>query len=104
MSNKENLTTEEKIDEILRVTLDNSQRIKSLEGQARWAMILRGLYWVVILASVFGVYYYLQPYTDQIKSNFQLFRDLLDRFTNSGYNFSEVDQVKSFFDTFKSVK
>jgi hypothetical protein len=98
----ENLSNSEKMDELLDLTRENNELLHDLRGRARWALVFRVIYWSLILASVFGVYYYLQPYTDSIKANFGMFKDLLDKANTSGYNFSEMENVKGFFESFKN--
>ncbi|MCX6752125.1 MAG: hypothetical protein NTZ87_01335 [Candidatus Nomurabacteria bacterium] len=62
------MSPEEK--ELLRRSLslaeENNGMLHSMRRSMRMASIMRALYWIIIIGSAFGAYYYIQPYTDQI--------------------------------------
>ena len=47
---------------------DNNKMLLSMRRSQRWASITRALYWVFIIGSAVGAYYFIQPYVDQAKS------------------------------------
>ena len=50
-----------KIDELLELTRENNEILTGMRRVQRWGSLFRIVYWMVILGSVFGVYYYFQP-------------------------------------------
>jgi hypothetical protein len=51
----------QKIDEILDLTRENNKILRSMRRTQRWSSFFTYVYWLVILGSIFGVYYYFQP-------------------------------------------
>ena len=47
---------------------DNNKMLHSMRRSMRLASFVRALYWVLIIGSAFGAYYFIQPYLDQILS------------------------------------
>lgn len=47
---------------------ENNKMLLSIRRSARATMIMRGLYWVVILLFTFGAYYFIQPYLESLFS------------------------------------
>ena len=66
---------------------ENNKMLHAMRRSMRWASIIRGIYWVFIIGSAIGAYYFIQPYLDQImsayggaKSNFDSFSDMIKNF------------------------
>lgn len=57
----ENLTNEEKLDRMLRLTEENHKILKSLHRVQYVSNIFRALYWTLIIASLGGAYYFIKP-------------------------------------------
>lgn len=57
----ENLTNEEKLDRMLRLTEENHKILKSLYRVQYVSNIFRALYWTLIIASLGGAYYFIKP-------------------------------------------
>lgn len=51
----------QKIDELLELTRENNKILNSMRRTQRLSSFLTFVYWILILGSIFGVYYYLQP-------------------------------------------
>jgi len=49
------------IRENIRITEDNNRLLRKIVSANRWARIFKVLYWVVIIGSMIGIYYYVQP-------------------------------------------
>ncbi len=52
---------ENKLDELLRLTKDNNKILHKIRRGQVWQSIVRVIYWVVILAGIYGTYKYLGP-------------------------------------------
>jgi len=50
------------LEETLALAKDNNKILRSIRSSNRIAMVMRVLYWVVIVALSFGAYYFIQPY------------------------------------------
>ncbi|MCR4284203.1 MAG: hypothetical protein NUV64_02720 [Parcubacteria group bacterium] len=49
------------IRENIRIAEDNNRLLRKIVSANRWARIFKLLYWVIIISSMVGVYYYVQP-------------------------------------------
>ncbi len=45
---------------------DNNKILHSMRRSQRWASVARGMYWLLIIGSAVGAYYFIQPYVDQL--------------------------------------
>ncbi len=75
-----NLTNEEKLDRVLRITEENNSILRSLRRTQYVSNVFRVLYWTVIIASLGGAYYFIKP--------------LMSSLTGSSGNISE--QISTF--------
>ena len=50
----------------LELSEENNKMLKRLQSNMRWGRFFHALYWIIILGSAFGAYYFVQPYIDQI--------------------------------------
>ena len=48
---------------------ENARILKRIQLSNRASLVLKVLYWVVILGASFGAYYLIQPYVDAIKGS-----------------------------------
>ena len=53
---------EERIDRLEKLAKENNKILKKLRNNMRMGTIMRILYWGVIIGSMLGAYYYLQPF------------------------------------------
>jgi len=45
---------------------DNNKILYSIRRSMRWASITRAIYWIFIIGSAVGAFYFIQPYLDGI--------------------------------------
>ena len=69
-----------KIDEILELTRENNKILRSMRSAQRWSSFFRFIYWMIILGSVFGVYYYFQPMIQKYTKVFQTSIGIIQNF------------------------
>lgn len=50
---------------------ENNRILKGLQARARWATTASIIKWVVYIAIIFGTYYYIQPYLEQLQTAYQ---------------------------------
>lgn len=77
------------VEESLELSRENNKILHSLRSSARWGRVFRIFYWVVIIGSMLGAYYYLQPFLKVITTQYQM-----------GASFFEQIQNGSLFDQF----
>ena len=59
---------------------DNNKMLHSMRRSMRIASVMRALYWVLIIGSAFGAYYFIQPYLDQLIGVYNNAGDVLKNF------------------------
>ena len=63
-----------KLDELLELTRENNEILHGMRRVQRWGSFFRVVYWMIILGSIFGTYYYFQPtiekYMEIFKTSF----------------------------------
>lgn len=83
--------------ELLRKSLaleeENNDILRSMQRSMRIQRILSILYWVFIIGSLFGVYYFIQPYIEQVLSIYSGAKSGLD--TGVGTVNSLIDNIKN---------
>ena len=45
---------------------ENNKMLRRLQSNMRWGRFIHAVYWIVIIGSAFGAYYFIQPYIDQL--------------------------------------
>jgi hypothetical protein len=60
--------TKKLLEETFALAKENNGILHSLRRSMRMARFMSLLYWVFIIGSALGAYYFLQPYVDQLKS------------------------------------
>lgn len=59
---------------LLQLTEDNNAMLKKLMGDLRWRRFWGFVRWAIIIGSAVGIYYWFQPFIDNIMSTYdQLF-------------------------------
>jgi len=53
-------------EEMHELVQENNKILHRLQRSARWSKFLRFVYWVIIIGTSVGAYYYLQPYIDKL--------------------------------------
>jgi hypothetical protein len=56
----------ELLEESVELSKENNEILRSMRRSQRIGNIMSFLYWVFIIGTAFGAYYFLQPYVDQI--------------------------------------
>lgn len=79
MENINHNINEEKINKILELTEENNQIIKKMRKVQKIQNIFRNIYWIIILATALGLFYFIQKYFnnmfidyENIKNNLKL--------------------------------
>lgn len=77
-----------KLDELLELTRENNKILTGMRRAQRWGSFFKVVYWMVILGSIFGVYYYFQPTIQQYAKTLQTAMGVLDGYQQQVGNIS----------------
>ena len=99
-------TNQEKLDEMYEMIQENNEILRSLLRRERIANFMRILYWLFIIGTLLGVYYYAQPYMLKITENFSSLQNAITNVNNNlntvGGQLPETKAIRSFLDVIKS--
>ncbi len=78
------MTPEERelLKETAELTKENNKILHSIRRSARFSSFLRILYWIIILGSAFGTYYFIQPYIDVFIKSYSSMQQNVDLIKN----------------------
>jgi len=82
------------LEESLSLARENNEMLRSLRSNMRWTRLWRAIYWLVILGSLVGAYYYVQPYLDPM---FQAYNKALEVSAELGKIGDQKDQFINSF-------
>lgn len=85
-----------KLDELLEITHENNEMLRSMRRVQRWSSFFKLSYWVVILGSIFGVYYYFQPTLQKYVKTFETSIGIIQRFEKAAGSVpTDIQSVKN---------
>ncbi len=70
----------QKLDELIELTRENNDILRSVRRTQRWKSLFSFMYWALILGSIFGTYYYFQPTIAKYTKVLQTSVDVLQNF------------------------
>lgn len=59
---------------------DNNNILHSMRRSMRWARVMSVIYWLFIIGSAVGAYYFIQPYLTQVMNLYGGASDVLKNF------------------------
>lgn len=65
--------------ETLKLAQENNRLLRKINSSMRWARIMRTLYWVVIIGTMLGAYYLLQPVIESARGTYQNLQTSFDK-------------------------
>jgi len=86
------MTPEEKklLQDTYELASANNVILRKMRNAARWAGVMRVLYWIIILAISFGAYIYAKPYVDKLRQVY------------AGFDFN-INQINAMRDNLKNL-
>ncbi len=54
------------LDRTLALSEENNKILRKMQRSLRWGRFFNALYWVFIIGTAVGAYYYVQPYLDPL--------------------------------------
>ena len=76
------------MEENLELSRRNYRIAKRLQASMRRSAIMRAIYWIVIIGSMLGIYYYLQPLFETVSGQYEQLISLPEKLSPKGF-FSE---------------
>ena len=59
------------LEETAALAKENNRLLKKMRRAAIWGRVMHLLYWVLIIGVSLGLFYFLQPYIDQVKALYE---------------------------------
>ena len=79
LSEEEFQEVKEQLDEVTKLTRQNNKIMRKIQRSMRVGLIFRMLYWILIIGSMLGAYYYLQPFIDDIGETYNNLIDIPEK-------------------------
>jgi hypothetical protein len=79
---------EHELEEIKQLTKENNKMLHSIQRRARVGVIMRVIYWTVILGAAVGAFYFVQPYIDEVTNTYKGIKSTQEKATDFTKNFS----------------
>ncbi|MBP9782366.1 MAG: hypothetical protein KBC50_01380 [Candidatus Pacebacteria bacterium] len=76
----QDLTNEQKLEEIYKLTLENNHILHGLRNRFRVATVFRVIYWLAIIGALGGAYYYVRPAIDTMNVYQERFNTILHQY------------------------
>ena len=61
----------EQLSEVTKLTRQNNKIMRKIQTSMRIGLIFRTLYWMLIIGSMLGAYYYLQPFLENVSGTYE---------------------------------
>jgi len=74
----------ELLEQTLHYAKENNRMLKSMRSSARWGRFIRLIYWTVIIGVAIWLYYFLQPFLNEVLELYQGVVDVKSKFLPSG--------------------
>ena len=72
------------LEETLALTQENNKMLHLMRRSQFWSNVVRGIYWVFIIGTALGAYYYIQPYLEQLLNAYVSASETLNSIKNFG--------------------
>lgn len=72
------------LQETLELEKENNDMLRSMRRSLRIQRIMSILYWIFIIGSALGAYYFIQPYIEQLMGIYSGAGDVINNFKNIG--------------------
>lgn len=57
--------------ETLELARENNRTLKKVHGILKWSRVIKIIYWIILIGSIFGLFYFLQPVIDNFIGAFE---------------------------------
>ncbi len=95
------LTNQEKLEEVYRLTLENNHLLHKIQTRGRITTIFQIIYWLAIVGALGGAYLYVKPFYEALRSDNSKAKSFLQQFEQLRSQFPET---KAFQNLFQQIK
>ena len=95
------LTNQEKLEEIYKLTQENNHMLHGMRNRERVANAFKILYWIVIIGSLLGAYYYVKPLISVFVTNKDKMDQTLSQFGQLQRQFPEMKMIQQIMEKIK---
>ena len=88
------------LEENLKLARENNAMLHKMQRSAKAAQIMRAIYWIFVIGSLIGAYYYLEPFIKVINQSYDQIEQSLDNIKKSNSADLIPPQVLNFFNQF----
>lgn len=78
------------LQETLALAKENNEILRSMRRGMRWASVMRTIYWVIIIGSMVGAYYYFQPYLQPLMNTYNQMLEVSAEFGKIGESKDQI--------------
>ena len=93
------LTNQEKLEAVYKMTLENNEILHGIRNRERIANAFRILYWMIIIGSFVGIYYYISPMLNIVLKNKTKIEEVIKSLPSL---FPELRTLNNVYDAAKS--
>ena len=61
---------------------ENNKMLRSIRRSARFSSVLRAIYWLIILGTAFGAYYFIKPFIDPVVKSYNGMQQSIENVKN----------------------
>jgi len=82
----------EKLNKILEIVSENNEIIKKMRRSQKIQNIFRIIYWIILISTALGLFYFLKPTILSIFNDFNIIKTNINYLNNNSTN---LDQIKN---------
>lgn len=81
------------LDEVLEFSKENNKLLKKINRSIQWGRFVTVLYWLIIIGSAVGAYYFLQPVFEAFKETLGSFSGGIKSIERAGSSLPDFDSL-----------
>lgn len=78
------------VEESLELSKENNKILRSMRSASRWGRVFRTFYWVIIIGSMLGAYYYFQPFIQVLAKQYQMGASFFSQLQKDGGSLNQI--------------
>ncbi len=78
------------LEESLELSRENNKILRKMQNAARWGRAFRVFYWVIIIGSMLGAYYYFQPFIQVFEKQYQVGSSFFSQLQKDGGSLNQM--------------
>jgi TRAP-type C4-dicarboxylate transport system permease small subunit len=86
-------SAKEILEETLEISKENNKMLRKMRSAMRWSRAFKVVYWIVIVGSMIGAFYYFQPLIDNLTSTYNSLMSSIGRVHDVGNSIPNVGSL-----------